>query len=273
MPAAQDALERVRDDLLPAAQKRVGKFADDAELGKRARTIGRTAGEGAGSLAEMARGLAIGAVGKLVQDFLPGAQKMGGKAVTSLLDDILPAAGRGAGTVAGKVGDVAQQTPGVLSDLLGSARDKAQDALDKAGPLAEDAATYSRHRAGDAATFARHRADEAFTFGRHRVRDAASMVGDHRNGVAKGVSKAASSAGHGVKGVVGGAVGATTHFTRETTRILFWLSLLGGIILMAFVPDKTKQKEIINNVFQFFNEVREMWKDLQGPDEDEAVSQ
>jgi uncharacterized protein YjbJ (UPF0337 family) len=268
MPAAQDVLERMRDDVLPEVQKRAGKLIGDAELGKRSRTVGRAAGQGAGTLAEMARSLAMGVAERVMHEYLPGAQKAGGKAAGTMLEDFLPAVGRRAGRAAGKVGDVAQQTPGALSDLLGTARDKAQDALDKVGPMAADAATFGRHRADDAATFARHRADEALTFGRHRLGDAASVVGERRNGVTKSVSKGASRAGHGVKGVVGGAVGATTSFTRETTRIFFWLSLLGGIILMAFVPDKERQREIINNAFQFLGEVREMWTDLQGPDDE-----
>lgn len=270
VPAAQDIFERVRDDVMPEVQKRAGKVIEDAELGKRSRTIGRAAGQGAGSLADMARTLAMGVAERVMHEYLPGAQKAGGKAAGTMVEDFLPAVGRRAGRAAGKVGGVAQQTPGALSDLLGAARDKAQDALDKAGPMAADAATYSRHRADDAATYARHRAEEALTFGRHRLGDAASAVGDRRNGVTKSVSKGASRAGHGVKGVVGGAVGATTHFTRETTRIFFWLSLLGGILLMAFVPDKERQKEIINNALQFLGEVREMWTDLQGPEDEPA---
>ncbi len=268
IPAAQDAVDKVREDVLPEVQKRAGQFADDAELSKRARTIGRTAGKGAGTLAEMARGLALGAIERVVQDYLPGAQKASGKAFETVRDDFAPAAGRRAGRAADMLGELAQQAPGLLSDLLGSARGKAQDAADKAGPLAADAATFTQHRATEAATFTGHRAGEAFTFGKHRISDVASSVGDHRNGVGKGIGKAASSAGQGVKGVVGGALGGASHLTRETTRILFWLSLLGGIILFVFVPDKDRQKEIVNDIFQFFNEVREMWTDLQGPQDE-----
>ena len=80
-----------------------------------------------------------------------------------------------------------------------------------------------------------------------------------------GVTGAVSSAGRGVKRGVGGAVGATTHATREFTSILFWLGMLGGLVLLVFVPDREKQEEVWNNIRQFLGEVREMWRDLQGP--------
>jgi hypothetical protein len=80
--------------------------------------------------------------------------------------------------------------------------------------------------------------------------------------VGGGIGGGISSAGKGVKG----AVGATTHATREIGAIFFWLSMLGGLILLAFVPDKEKQQEVWNSVRQFLGELREMWRDLQGED-------
>ena len=61
-------------------------------------------------------------------------------------------------------------------------------------------------------------------------------------------------------------VDATTYVTKETTGILFWLAMLGALILLVFVPDRDKQKDMWNSVLQFTGEVREMWRDLQGVD-------
>jgi hypothetical protein len=80
--------------------------------------------------------------------------------------------------------------------------------------------------------------------------------------VGHGVTGAASAVGHGART----AASATGHAARESVGILFWLAALGGLILMVFVSDKERQKEIVNGILQFFNEVREMWTDLQGPD-------
>jgi hypothetical protein len=129
------------------------------------------------------------------------------------------------------------------------ARDRVEDALDKAQPVAADALEYGRHRASDAATF-----------GRHRASDVAS--GARKAGSAGG--GAVSAAGRGVSGAVGTAVGASVNFTKETTGLFFWLSTLGGLVLLVFVPEKERQAEIWNNTRQVLNEVREMWNDLQG---------
>jgi hypothetical protein len=69
---------------------------------------------------------------------------------------------------------------------------------------------------------------------------------------------------------VGTAVGASVSFAKETTGLLFWLSTLGGLVLLVFIPDRERQAEIWNNTRQVLNEVREMWNDMQGS---EAVSE
>jgi hypothetical protein len=272
LPAAQDAMERVRDTVGPVAENvslgRAGKFAEDLEVGRRARTIASAAGRGTASFGEMVRDVALAVAAKVLDDVLPQARKAGGKAVTYTREEIIPTATQTAGDAAHRVrddvlprmADMASQTPDVLSDLLSMARERVEDALDKAQPVAADAMEYGRHRASDAAIFGRHRAAEAAIFGRHRAADVAS--GARKAGAAGG--SAAAAAGRGVSGAVGTAVGASVSFTKETTGLFFWLSTLGGLVLLVFVPDKERQAEIWHNTRQVLNEVREMWHDLQG---------
>lgn len=246
LPAAQDAVGKVRENVMPDAQERVGKLADEYEVAPRARKAADAAKQGAGSLADVMSGLAMTVMSKVVEEILPGAKKMGGTAFRTAREDVMPAAAQTAGDtvqrmredVLPRVGVVAGQAPSVLSDALGVALNKVEEAMDKAQPVASDALEFSLHRAHDVASGVR--------------------------GAGSGVGGALSTAGHGVTGAVGGAVGATAYVTKETTGILFWLSMLGGLLLLVFVPDRDKQREIWHNLFQFMGEIREMWDDLQG---------
>jgi phage-related protein len=139
----------------------------------------------------------------------------------------------------------------VLADLLSAAREKASAALERAAPVAEDAVVFGAHRAQDAIELARKRADD--------------VAGAARGG-RKGVTGAVAAVGSGVKNAAATTVDTTSYVTRQSFGILFWLAALGAIIMLAFVPDKDKQKEIMANVRQFTGEVREMWHDLQGSD-------
>ncbi len=234
MPTAHDVVDKAREDVIPSAFKRVGKMADEYEVMPRARKAVSSTKEGALSLADVMRGLAMTVANKVVSDVLPGVKVFGDQAVHSAREDVLPRARK-----------VASQAPDMMSDALKGAMDKVEDAIHAAQPVASDAFEFGRHRASEAAEFSRHRAS-----------DIASGV----RGAGGGVGGAVSSAGRGVTG----AVGATASITKETTGILFWASMLGGLVLLAFVPDKEKQKEIWNNTFQFLGEIREMWTDLQG---------
>ncbi|MEO6458606.1 MAG: hypothetical protein ABIO92_10120 [Chloroflexia bacterium] len=227
MPAAHDVVDKAREDVIPAAFKRAGKMADEYEVMPRARQAASSTKEGALSLADIMRGLAMTIANKVVSDVLPGVKVFGEQAMHTAREDVLP-----------KARDVASQTPDVLSDVLKGALNKVDDAMHAAQPVAADAFEFSRHRAHDVASGVR--------------------------GAGSGVGGAVSSAGRGVTGAVGSAVGATASATKETTGILFWASMLGGLILLAFVPEKEKQKEIWNNIFQFLGEIKEMWTDLQG---------
>ncbi len=266
LPAAQGVVEdltrKVREDVVPTVQERASKVASDAEVAPRARRAASAARGGAISLADVMRGVGMAVMGKVIEELVPGAKKMGGLAYRTTRDELVPLAAHTAGDavhrvrgdVLPKVGDVAGQTPDLLSSVLRMALNKAEDSMGKAQPVASDAIEYGKQRAHEAAEFGLHRAHDVA----HGVRSAG-----------KGAGGALSSGGRGVKGVVGGAVGATAYATKETTGILFWLSMLGGLILLAWVPDREKQREILNNVFQFLGELREMWDDLQGVEESE----
>ena len=280
LPAAHDAFDKVRDTVTPVAQNvadtvsgsqfggQVGKMAGDLEMGKRARTIASAAGKGTAPVSDILRTVAAAVITKVIEDVMPQARKAGEQAVSFTRDEVIPTAAQAAGDTAQrvredvlpKVAEVASQTPDVLSDLLGMARDRAQEALDKAQPVASDALEFSRHRAREAAEFSLHRARDAADLGRH---GAGNVAAGARN-VGSAAGGAVSSAGRGVGGAVNTAVGATVSLTKETTGLLFWLGTLGGLVLLIFVPDRERQAEIWNNTRQLLNEIREMWRDLQG---------
>lgn len=258
LPAAQDALDHVREDVLPAAQKRAGKLASDMELDKRAHKVASAAKENSGPFGEMLMQLGGVILNKVVDELLPRARETGGKAMTAAREDILPAAASTAGDaaqhmredilpkVAETAQQVAQQAPDVLSDMLKMARERAEEAMDRMQPVAADAFESGKGYAGDAATFVGHRAVEA----------------------AQGAGKVGSAAGKGAGRAVGTAVGSTLSFTKDTTGLLFWLGMLGGLIVLAFVPDRDQQNEIWSTVRQLLGEVRSMWSDLQGDNTD-----
>lgn len=251
-PAAQGAVagvvQRVQEDVLPGAQERASSIVGQFDAGPRARKAATMAAAGAGSLSGLLRTVGMAVVERVMQDILPEAGKVSKKAVRAAREDVIPAAAERAGEAAQlvrddvlpRVGEAAAQTPGMLAEVLAMARERVGEAIDKAGPVVSDAAQLGVHGAG------------------------AVGAGLKRGGA--GVTGAVGSVGKGVGGAVGSAVDATTSAARETSRIFFWLSLLGALILTVFVPDKEKQEEIWANLRQFITEVREMWRDLQGPD-------
>ncbi|MDQ6694293.1 MAG: hypothetical protein M3014_07705 [Chloroflexota bacterium] len=272
LPTAQDALGKLRDDVLPKAQERANKLVGDTEVGHKARKAAKSAKESAGPFGDMMRGLGLAVIAKVVDELLPQAKKAGGKAVDMARDDVIPAAAQTAGDAAQRVredilprvGDAASQAPDILQGLLKLASDRVEDALNKAQPVAAGALEVGKQKASDAAEFSMHRAGE--------VASGARVIGGGVGGVVttagRGVGGAVSTAGRGV----GGAVGFTAHATRELTGILFWLAMMAGLILLVFVPDKDRQKEIINSAMQLMGELREMWRDLQGNNFEELDS-
>ncbi|MEO8288765.1 MAG: hypothetical protein ABI670_20285 [Chloroflexota bacterium] len=270
IPAAQDAMGRVREDVIPAVQERVSQILEDAHVDERAKKGAGTARKGVESLTDVLKGLGLAVLTKVVDEVLPEAKKMGGRAVDTAREDVIPAVADTAGAAATrlredvlpKVGEAAENAPDVLADLLGMARERVDGLLERAQPVAADAVEYGKHRASDMA--------DGLRDGRHGIGGVISSAGGSLTGavssVGDGVTGALSSAGSGVKGAVGDAVDLTTHATRQLTAIMFWLSMLGGLILLIFVPDRDKQKEMWNGVRGFLGEVREMWRDLQGED-------
>ncbi len=279
--SAQSAVDKMREDVIPAAQDRVSQFVDDTELDDKAARAAKSARHGAESLSDVLKGLGAAVISKVVEEILPEARKAGGRAVDKTREDVIPAVADRADDVAHKlredvlpkVGEVAEKTPDVVSDLLKMARERVDEVLERAQPAAADALEFSRHRAGDFAEFSKNRAEDvadslhgskngisgAVSGATHGVKGAASSVGG-------GITGSISSAGKGVKGAVGGAVQKTTSTTKELGAIFFWLAMLGGLIVLAFVPDRDKQQEMWNSVRQFLGELREMWRDLQGED-------
>ena len=256
VPGAQGAVDRLREDVLPQAQERAGKLADQYNLGSKA----RKAASSAGSLGGILQGVAMAIIEKMVEDILPEARKAGGRAATLAKEEVIPAAASTAGDVAQRVredvlpmmGEVASQTPGLLADVLAMAREKVSEALEKASPVVSDIAEGGAHGAAALASGA--------------VQGGQGVTAAVSSGVSS-AGRGVSSAGRGVANTAGAVVDATTYATRETGRILWWLSMLGAAILLVFVPDRDKQEEMWNNLRQFLGEVREMWRDLQGPDD------
>jgi hypothetical protein len=269
LPAAQDAVDRVRDDVLPAASDRVSQFVDDNELDRKAGKAASAVKSGAGSLSDLVRGLSVAIMHKAMDELLPDAKKAGKRAATTAREEVIPAAAHGIGQAAQKVqddvlpkvGELASQAPDVVGDMLKMARDRVDDLLHAAEPVASDALDAAKKGMGSAAD----RAGDAAVYAKHRAED---LAGGLRQGKGN-VTGAVSSVGTGVRGAVGGAVDATAHATREMTGILFWLSMLGGLILLVFIPNREKQQELWNGTTQFLSELREMWRDLQGTDVEE----
>jgi hypothetical protein len=299
LPAAQEAAEHVRDDVLPDVGERVSHMVEDAELDKKARKLASSARSGAGSLGELGRTLAMAVLHKVMDEALPEAKKAGRKAAQTARDEVGPAAAHmlkddvlprmedaatytrhraaDAATFARhRAGEVASQAPDVLGDLLKMARERVDEVLNKAEPAASDAVEATKARLMDMAGSARNgaggvgssvagRAGDAAEYTRHRASDAATFAKHRASGVAGGLRQGKDN----VTGAVGTAAGATVSATREMTGILFWLSMLGGLILLVFIPDRERQKEIWNSILQFIGELREMWRDMQGSDFDD----
>jgi hypothetical protein len=257
MPAAEDVIDRVQEDLLPAIEHRASRLDKQYHISERARAAAKVAQERGASLGEMLRAVALAIIAKIVDELIPQAKKAGASALETAREDVLPAAQQRAEEAAQvlredvlpRVGETAAQTPEKLADLLNVARDRVSDAIDRAAPVAEDAATFGAHRAQDAIELARKRADD---------------IGKAARNGRTGVTGAVAAVGTGVKTAAVNTVDTTTYVTRQSFGILFWLAALGAIIMLVFVPDKDKQKEIMDNVRQFAGEVREMWRDLQG---------
>ena len=249
--AAGEALSSIAGD----ARKRGSDLAD--EYAPQAKKAAGKAAAQAGSWGEQA-GSILQAVGmeilqRVLNDALPGAKKMGERVADTARDDTFPWLRHRAGEVrdrvqhdvAPKVRDFADEAPGRVRGAVDSARPVVADTLSSVGETVGDAVSRMRPKAGE-------------------VLQASGS----------GVGGALSTVGRKAGDAAGAAVGTTKYVTGESSRILFWLSMLSGMILLVFVPDKQKQQELWGNVQEFLGELRSMWGDFNSDEfESEADSQ
>ena len=312
---AADAAD-VIDEGLPkareAARAAAGRLHDVAERGRaqgahlieeqapRARKAASEAGGMAGKLRDLLKVVALQVVEHLLTEVLPAARKRRAEMADRAKEDGLP-------FVRERAADAVERAQHQTMPFL---RHRAADVIER---LRDDALPFVRHRAADAAGLAREevaprvrQATEAVT---DRLSDAADAVRPAVNGlvadgavagatahvgdavqetvarvadavdtVKEGVTAGVVSVGHRA-GTVARQTGTTTRYlTRETTGIFLWLALLGGLILLVFVPDREKQAELWRTLQRLMTELRQMWTDFQGsefagPDEADAFSE
>jgi hypothetical protein len=268
-----DAGKRVQEDVLPAVQ---GTLADDVlpEARKRARAAGealsavadearkrggqvadayapevkKRVGQGAesakgfsGQVTDLLKALALEGMNRMMSDVVPAAKKGGARAADTMRDDTLPWLRHRADEVRSRAEDLAPQ----VLDAAGQAPGKVKGVVvDTAAPAVADTLSSAVGALGDAVSRARPKAGEAV-----------------QNG-GSGVGGAISAVGRKAGDAVGATVDTTKYVTGESSRILFWLSMLSGLVLLIFVPDPDKQKEIWNNVQGFLGELRSMFGDI-----------
>jgi hypothetical protein len=269
LPGVQDTLE---EDVLPEARKRarqageaLSAVADEARKrgGKLAEDYGPQVKERAGKTAEgaktvssqisdMLRALALAAVDRMLSDVLPTAKKSSEQVAETVREDTLPWLRHRAGEVRDRVReDVAPRVQQAASEAPGRVR----DAVDAATPVVADTLSSVAGTVGDVVSRAKPRVED--------------VVDSGSSGVGGALSNVRTKAGDAVTATVD----TTKYVTGETSRILFWLSMLSGLILLVFVPDREKQKEIWNNVQQFMGELRGMWSDFSDDEFDAADTQ
>lgn len=269
LPAVQGTFE---DDVLPEARKRAraagealsatyqqarkrgGNLADD--YGPQVKKAAGKAAEQAGGLGnqvgEILQAVGMEILHRVLSDVVPGAKKAGARVAETAREDTFPWLRHRAGEVrdrvrddvAPRVRDFASDAPDRVRGAVDSARPVVADTLSSVGETVSDTVARVRPRVGDAVESGRDRAAEALESGRSGVGGALSTMG----------RKAGDAAG--------AAVGTTKYVTGESSRILFWLSMLSGLVLLIFVPDREKQKELWNNMQEFLGELRSMWGDF-----------
>ncbi len=244
--AAGEALSSLTGE----ARKRGGDLAD--EYAPQAKKVAEKAAKQAGGWTDQA-GTILQAVGmeilqRVLNDALPGAKKAGERVAETARDDTFPWLRHRAGEardrvrhdVAPRVRDFAGEAPGRVRDAVDTARPVVSDTLSSVG----DSVARMRPKVGDMLETGRDKAGEAL----------------HSSG--SGVGGALTTVGRKAGDAAGAAVGTTKYVTGESSRILFWLSMLSGLILLVFVPDKQKQQELWQNMQEFLGELRSMWGDF-----------
>jgi hypothetical protein len=130
-----------------------------------------------------------------------------------------------------------------------------REALDTTRPAVSEAA----QQAADAAQAAADRARAVLDESGARLGHAADDARDNVTGGVLSVRRRANT-------VVRETKKTTGYLTKESSGLLFWLAMLGGLILFVFVPDKDRQGELWHTVRQLLGELQQMWGDFQGDD-------
>jgi len=120
--------------------------------------------------------------------------------------------------------------------------------------IAESAA-----QAADAAALAAERA-------RAVVEESGARLGQTADAVRGNVGSGVLSVRRRANTVVRETKKTTGYVTKESSGLLFWLAMLGGLILFVFVPDKERQTEMWQTVRQLLGELQQMWGDFQADD-------
>lgn len=257
LPEARQRAREVGEALAAAfgeARQRGSDLAD--EYGPQVRTQAVRTAAGAGSLvsqlSDLLRGLALEVLNRVLSDVLPTAQRGGTRVAETVRDDTLPWIRHRAGEVRDRVrDDVAPR----VAEVAAEAPDRVREAVTGAGPMVADALSSAADTVGEAVARVRPKAAGA-------ARDTSAGIGG-----------ALSSVGRKAGAAVNTTVGTTRYVTGESSRILFWLTMLAGLVVLVFVPDAERQKEIWHNVQQFLGEVRSMWSDFSDEDFEDADAQ
>ncbi len=270
--AARAAAENLRD-LLEQGRDRGSHLIDERgpAVQKAAKKGAEQAGEGAGKLADVLKVVALEVLDRVLSDVLPAAKKGSETVADRVKDDTLPFMRHRAADVAEQVRgrtfpfvrNRATDVAGVVRDdlaprvrkLADDAPDRVREAVDTARPAVSDAA----QQAGDAA---QHAADRA----RAALEESGARLGHAADDVRDGVGSGVVSVRRRANTVVRETKKTTGYLTKESSGLLFWLAMLGGLILFVFVPDKDRQGEMWHGIRQLLGELQQMWGDFQSDD-------
>jgi hypothetical protein len=98
------------------------------------------------------------------------------------------------------------------------------------------------------------------------VEDSGARLGQTADEVRGNVGSGVLSVRRRANTVVRETKKTTGYVTKESSGLLFWLAMLGGLILFVFVPDKDRQGAMWQTVRQLLGELQQMWGDFQGDD-------
>jgi hypothetical protein len=272
LPKARDAARAAGEnlrDLLDRGRDSGARLID--ERGPAVQKAAGQAGESAGKLADVLKVVALAVLDRVLNEVLPAAKKGSEDVAGRVKDDTLPFLRHRADDVAEQVRgrtfpfvrNRATDVAGVVRDdlaprvrkLAEDAPDRVREALDTTRPAVSEAAA----QAADAAAQAAERA-------RAVVEDSGARLGQTADDVRGNVGSGVLSVRRRANTVVRETKKTTGYVTKESSGLLFWLAMLGGLILFVFVPDKDRQGAMWQTVRQLLGELQQMWGDFQGDD-------